>query len=60
MRSGKFSDSGSRILAVPLDAGLPVQGPFFVDLDAGGADESQEGVLARKDPDLVRTARWAG
>ena len=45
------AESGSRILAFPLDAGLCVSGPFFVDLDEHGADESQERVFAWKDPD---------
>ena len=45
-RSGNSAESGSCILAFPLDVGLRVGGPFFVDLDQHGADEAQEGILA--------------
>ena len=51
-RSGNSAASGSCILAFPLDVGLRVGGPFFVDLDQHGADEAQERVFAGKDPDL--------
>jgi hypothetical protein len=53
--SGNSAESGSRILAFPLDVGLCVGGPFFVDLDQHGADEAQQRVFARKDPDLDGT-----
>lgn len=52
LRSGNSAESGSRILAFPLDVGLRVGGPFFVDLDEDGADEAQERVFAGEDPDL--------
>ena len=50
--SGNSAESGSGILAFPLDVGLRVGGPFFVDLDQHGADEAQERVFAGEDPDL--------
>jgi transposase len=50
--SGNSAESGSRILAFPLDVGLGVRGPFFVDLDEDGGDEALEGVVSGKDPDL--------
>jgi len=50
--SGNSVESGSRIVAFPFDVGLGVRGPFFVDLDQNGADQTQEGVLAWKDPGL--------
>jgi hypothetical protein len=52
LRSGNSAERGSCILAFPLDVGLRVGGPFFVDLDEDGADEAQQRVFARKDPDL--------
>jgi integrase/recombinase XerD len=52
LRSGNSARSGSRILAFPLDVGLGVRGPFFVDLDEDGGDEALESVVAGKDPDL--------
>ena len=52
LRSGNSARSGSRILAFPLDIGLGVRGPFFVDLDEDGGDEALESVVAGKDPDL--------
>ncbi|MDZ7710868.1 MAG: hypothetical protein U5K36_13030 [Roseovarius sp.] len=50
--SGNSAESGSCILAFPLDVGLRFGGPFFVNLDQHGADEAQERVFAGKDPDL--------
>ncbi len=52
LRSGNSAASGSRILAFPFDAGLGFGGPFLVDLHQDGADQSQQGVVAWKDPDL--------
>jgi hypothetical protein len=52
LRSGNSARSGSCILAFPLDVGLGVRGPFFVDLDQDGGDEALEGVFAGKDADL--------
>ncbi len=37
---------------IPFDAGLGFGGPFLVDLHQDGADQSQQGVVAWKDPDL--------
>ncbi len=54
--SGNFAESGSRVLAFPLDVGFCVRSPFLVDLDEDGADEPQQGFLARKDPDFGRAA----
>src|SRR6056297_1962117 len=51
-RSGNSAGRGSCIVAFPLDVGLRFGGPFFVDLDQHGADETQERVFAGKDPDL--------
>ena len=52
LRSGNSARACSRILAFPLDVGLGVGGPFFVDLDEHGADEALERGVVRKDPDL--------
>ena len=52
LMSGNSAVRGSCIVAFPLDVGLCIGGRFFVDLDEDGADEPQEGIVAREDPDL--------
>src|SRR5690554_367417 len=52
LRSGNSAESGSRILAFPFDVGLGFGGPFLVDLNQDGADQSQQSVVAGKDPDF--------
>jgi len=52
LRSGNSARACSRILAFPLDVGLGVGGPFFVDLDKHGADEALEGGVVGEDPYL--------
>ena len=41
LRSGNLIWSGSRILVIPLDVGLLLAGPFFVDLEEDCAVEAR-------------------
>ena len=40
----------------PFDVGLCVGGPFVVDLDEHGADQTDQGRFIGKHPDLLRAA----
>ena len=52
LTSGNSEFAGSRILVIPLDIGLVLAGPFFVDFDEDCADEAQQAVFAGEDPDF--------
>lgn len=50
--SGTEGEGWSGVLVVPLDVGLGVGGPFFIDFYEGGADEAFERGFVGEDPDF--------